>query len=100
MRRRFRALRRLRPGNGAATTPCPGRRRRGATLGVFSSGETCWWLPIHPDPARWLLVLVGAGHQQLNITTTEFLTEWLDGGLDLPVLSLPPVRRERILTRA
>ncbi|MEV6860028.1 hypothetical protein AB0M44_03335 [Streptosporangium subroseum] len=68
--------------------------------GVFSSGETCWWLPIHPDPARWLLVLVGAGHQQLNITTTEFLTEWLDGDLDLPVLSLPPVRRERILTPA
>ncbi|GAA2087261.1 SMI1/KNR4 family protein [Actinomadura alba] len=68
--------------------------------GVFSSGETCWWLPIHRDPARWLLVVSGNGDQQLNITTAEFLTEWLDGRLDMPVLSLPPVPRERALTRA
>ncbi|WP_433472807.1 hypothetical protein ACQPZP_28535 [Spirillospora sp. CA-142024] len=66
---------------------------------VFGSGETCWWLPIRPDPAEWLVVVAGEGHQQLNLTTAEFLDEWLDGRLDLPVLSLPPVRRERVLTR-
>lgn len=68
--------------------------------GVFGSGETCWWLPIRPDPAEWLVVVAGHGHQQLNLTTSDFLGEWLDGNLDLPVLSLPPVRRERVLARA
>lgn len=67
--------------------------------GVFASGETCWWLPVRPDPSARLIVLVGRGHQQLNISTAEFLTRWLDGRLDLPALSLPPVRRERVLTR-
>lgn len=65
--------------------------------GVFASGETCWWLPVDDDPARWLVALDGHGRQQLNLTTTEFLDEWLDGLLDLPVLSLPPVLRERTL---
>lgn len=68
--------------------------------GVCTSGETCWWLPFHDDPARWLVALAGRGHQQLNLTTTEFLDEWLDGRLDLPALSLPPVPRERTLTLA
>ncbi|TDB78869.1 SMI1/KNR4 family protein [Actinomadura sp. KC216] len=68
--------------------------------GVFASGETCWWLPVDDDPARWLVALDGHGRQQLNLTTTEFLEEWLDGLLDLPVLSLPPVPRERTLTPA
>jgi hypothetical protein len=58
--------------------------------GVFHSGETCWWLPIRDNPRRWLLVVVGTGRQQLNITTTDFLRRWADGHLDLPVLSLPP----------
>lgn len=68
--------------------------------GVFASGETCWWLPVDDDPARWLIALDGHGRQQLNLTTTEFLDEWLDGLLDLPVLSLPPVPRERTLIPA
>ncbi|XVQ09947.1 hypothetical protein ACQP1W_46780 [Spirillospora sp. CA-255316] len=67
--------------------------------GVFAGGETCWWLPFGDDPGRWLVALQGDGHQQLNLTTTEFLDEWLDGRLDLPVLSLPPVPRERTFTR-
>ncbi|WP_152563952.1 SMI1/KNR4 family protein [Actinomadura welshii] len=69
-------------------------------MGVFSSEETCWWLPLADDPADWLVVLCGNGVQQLNITTTEFLDAWLHGRLDLPVLSLPPVPLERTLTRA
>lgn len=68
--------------------------------GVFAGGETCWWLPLHDDPARWLIALDGHGAQQLNLTTTEFLGEWLDGLLDLPVLSLPPLPRERTLIPA
>ncbi|MEV5575162.1 SMI1/KNR4 family protein [Spirillospora sp. NPDC052269] len=68
--------------------------------GVFSSGETCWWLPIDDAPERWLVVLDGNGYQQLNLTTTEFIDEWLDGLLDLPVLSLGPAKRPRTWTRA
>ncbi|MBO2456251.1 SMI1/KNR4 family protein [Actinomadura violacea] len=68
--------------------------------GVFAGGETCCWLPFGDDPAHWLVALDGHGNQQLNLSTTEFLDEWLDGRLDLPVLSLPPVPRERTLTRA
>lgn len=68
--------------------------------GEFSSGETCWWLPLSEDPAEWFVVVCGDGAQQLDITTTEFLDAWLDGRLDLPVLSLPPVPLERTLVRA
>ncbi|WP_433146406.1 SMI1/KNR4 family protein [Actinomadura nitritigenes] len=68
--------------------------------GVLTGGETCWWLPFGDDPARWLVALDGHGQQQLNLTITEFLDEWLDGRLDLPVLALPPVPRERTFTRA
>ncbi|NVI93165.1 hypothetical protein [Actinomadura sp. BRA 177] len=67
---------------------------------MFAGGETCWWLPFDDDPARWLVALDGHGAQQLNLTTTEFLGEWLDGLLDLPVLALPPVARERTLVPA
>jgi hypothetical protein len=69
--------------------------------GVFTSGETCWWLPADRTPSDWPLVLVdadGVGWQRLELTTTAFLTRWLDGRLDLPVLSLPPLPLERTLT--
>jgi len=68
--------------------------------GVFETGETCWWLPYGEDPAHWQIALQGRGRQQLNLTTTEFLDEWLDGVHDLPVLSLPPVAYDRVLTPA
>ncbi|MFD0852986.1 hypothetical protein ACFQ07_12175, partial [Actinomadura adrarensis] len=68
--------------------------------GVFASGETCWWLPLGDDPNEWFVVLGGNGTQQLNITTVEFLDAWLDGRLDLPVLSLPPVPHGRTFTLA
>ncbi len=72
----------------------------GAALRRVRRRETCWWLPFDDDPARWLVALDGHGAQQLNLTTTEFLGEWLDGLLDLPVLALPPVARERTLVPA
>ncbi|MBE1536605.1 SMI1/KNR4 family protein [Actinomadura algeriensis] len=93
-------LRLLVPGTDEERYRTPEIPAEARLWGVFASGETCWWLPVRPDPAEWLIVLVGRGHQQLNITTAEFLTRWLDGRLDLPTLSLPPVRRERVLTSA
>jgi hypothetical protein len=91
-------LRLVAPGTEQDEHPLPAE---GARLwGVFDSGETCWWLPIDDDPANWLIVLSGRGRQQLNLSTTEFLDQWLDGTLDLPTLSLGPVARERTLTRA
>jgi hypothetical protein len=44
--------------------------------------------------------MAGHGHQQLNISTTEFLRRWVGGHLDLPVLSLPPVARRWAVTPA
>jgi len=73
----------------------------GARLwGVFSTGETCWWLPIGDDPAGWLVLIAGHGWQQLNISTTDFLLRWTGGQLDLPVLSHGAGRREWQLTPA
>lgn len=62
--------------------------------GVFTTGETCWWLPIMEDPAGWPVLVVGHGWQQLNISTTEFLRRWTGGLLDLPVLAQGAVRRD------
>ncbi|MCK2244756.1 MULTISPECIES: SMI1/KNR4 family protein [unclassified Crossiella] len=62
--------------------------------GVFDTGETCWWLPIHPDPVSWLVVVAGHGVQQLNLSTTEFLRRLGAGQLDLPVLSGLPGPRD------
>lgn len=68
--------------------------------GVFATGETCWWLPIRDDPADWLVLIVGHGWQQLNISTTDFLLRWAGGKLDLPVLTHGAVRREWQVTPA
>lgn len=73
----------------------------GARLwGVFTTGETCWWLPIRDDPADWLVLIVGHGWQQLNVSTIDFLLRWAGGRLDLPVLSHGAVRREWQITPA
>jgi hypothetical protein len=61
---------------------------------IFSTGETCWWLPVADNPANWLVVIVGHGWQQLNISTVDFLHRWVAGILDLPVLSHGAVPRE------
>lgn len=71
--------------------------------GVFGTGETCWWQPATADASGWPLILLdaeGVGWQRLDVPTTQFLGDWLDGRLDLPVLSQPPARRDRTLTRA
>jgi hypothetical protein len=68
--------------------------------GVFDTGETCWWLPIREDPAEWLVLIVGNGWQQLNISTTEFLRRWTGGLLDLPVLAHSAVSRGWHITPA
>ena len=68
--------------------------------GIFGTGETCWWLPIRDDPAKWLVVIVGNGYQQLNISTTDFLRRWVGGRLDLPVLGQGAVPREWRITPA
>jgi hypothetical protein len=68
--------------------------------GVFTTGETCWWLPVREDAAHWLLVIIGHGWQQLNISTTEFLRRWTGGLLDLPVLAHGAVAREWHITPA
>jgi hypothetical protein len=84
----------------APLAPAPAGMR---LWGVFTSGETCWWLPADRTPSDWPLVLVdaeGVGWQRLERTTTQFLTRWLDGRLDLPVLSLPPLPLKRTLTAA
>jgi hypothetical protein len=74
---------------------------KGARLwGVFTTGETCWWLPIRDDPADWLVLIVGRGWQQLNVSTTDFLLRWAGGQLDLPALSHGAVRRDWQVTPA
>ncbi|MEV6031473.1 SMI1/KNR4 family protein [Nonomuraea sp. NPDC052116] len=68
--------------------------------GVFDGGETCWWLPVSGEPAEWPVVVVdvdGLGWQRLPYSATGFLGRWLDGRLDLPVLSLSAVPRPRLL---
>ncbi|MGW4965975.1 SMI1/KNR4 family protein [Nonomuraea sp. NPDC004186] len=68
--------------------------------GAFDGGETCWWLPVSGEPAEWPVVLVdadGLGWQRLPYSATGFLDRWLDGRLDLPVLSLSAVPRPRML---
>lgn len=75
------------------------RALTGARLwGVFTTGETCWWLPVREDPAEWLVFIAGHGWQQLNISTTEFLRRWTGGLLDLPVLAQGAVPREWHIT--
>ncbi|WP_433211829.1 hypothetical protein [Microtetraspora malaysiensis] len=67
---------------------------------VFDSGETCWWLPVSGDPGEWPVVILdadGVGWQRLPYGATAFLERWLDGELDLPVLSLSAVPRPRVL---
>jgi hypothetical protein len=73
---------------------------RARLWGVFTTGETCWWLPIRDDPADWLVLVVGHGWQQLNISTADFLHRWAGGQLDLPVLPHGAVRREWQVTPA
>lgn len=68
--------------------------------GVFTTGETCWWLPITDDPAGWLVLIAGHGWQQLNISTTDFLHRWTEGRLDLPVLPHGAVQRDWHITPA
>jgi hypothetical protein len=68
--------------------------------GVFATGETCWWLPVREDAAHWLVLVIGHGWQQLNISTTEFLRRWAGGLLDLPVLAHGAVPREWRITPA
>ncbi|MGP4102506.1 SMI1/KNR4 family protein [Nonomuraea sp. KM90] len=68
--------------------------------GMFDGGETCWWLPVSDKTAEWPVVLLdadGVGWQRLPYSASEFLDRWLDGRLDLPVLSLPAVPRPRVL---
>ncbi|MFD1547323.1 SMI1/KNR4 family protein [Nonomuraea guangzhouensis] len=68
--------------------------------GVFDGGETCWWLPVSAESAEWPVVLLdadGLGWQRLPYGATGFLDRWLDGRLDLPVLSLSAVPRARVL---
>ncbi|WP_433515340.1 hypothetical protein ACQP2T_06800 [Nonomuraea sp. CA-143628] len=68
--------------------------------GMFDGGETCWWLPVSGEPAEWPVVLVdadGLGWQRLPYSATGFLDRWLDGRLDLSVLSLSAVPRPRVL---
>lgn len=78
----------------------PRIQEKARVWGVFGTGETCWWLPVTEDPADWLIVIVGNGWQQLNISTTEFLRRWTTGLLDLPVLPQGAVRREWRITPA
>lgn len=68
--------------------------------GILETGETLWWQPVRDDPARWLVVVIGNGWQQLNITATELLRRWAAGLLDLPVLSQGAVKREWAFTPA
>ncbi len=68
--------------------------------GVLETGETLWRLPLDEDPARCLVVIVGRGWQQLNISTTEFLRRWAAGTLDLPTLREGAVPRDWVLTPA
>ncbi|MEV8635052.1 SMI1/KNR4 family protein [Streptosporangium sp. NPDC051023] len=68
--------------------------------GVFDGGETCWWVPVSGDADEWPVVILdadGVGWQRLPYGATVFLERWLDGGLDLPVLSLSAIPRPRVL---
>ena len=68
--------------------------------GVFDGGETCWWLPVSGEPDEWPVVLLdadGLGWQRLPYGAWGFLDQWLDGRLDLPVLSVSAVPRPRVL---
>lgn len=77
------------------------RALAGARLwGVFTTGETCRWLPVREDAAHWLVVVTGHGWQQLNISATGFLRRWAGGLLDLPVLAHGAVPREWQVTPA
>lgn len=70
--------------------------------GVFTTGETCWWLCEGDDPDRWPIVLADAegARQRLDISATEFLMAWTEGDLDPPVLSHGPARRDRSIVPA
>jgi hypothetical protein len=77
------------------------RALAGARLwGVFTTGETCRWLPVREDAAHWVVVVTGHGWQQLNISATGFLRRWAGGLLDLPVLAHGAVPREWQVTPA
>ena len=66
--------------------------------GTLETGESLWWQPIRDNPAKWLVVVIGNGWQQLNISTTEFLRRWSGGLLDLPTMSQGAVKREWTFT--
>lgn len=68
--------------------------------GTLETGESLWWQPVRDDPAKYLVVVIGNGWQQLNISTTEFLRRWTGGLLDLPTMSRGAVKREWTLTPA
>ena len=54
--------------------------------GRMATGETLWWLPAWYTADHWPVVVIGAGWQRIDLPTTKFLAEWLDGRMDLPVL--------------
>lgn len=54
--------------------------------GRMATGETLWWLPAWYTADRWPVVVIGTGWQRIDLPTTTFLAEWLDGHMDLPVL--------------
>jgi hypothetical protein len=66
--------------------------QRRPPVGIFTTGATCWWLPIRDDSSDWLVLIVEHGWQQLNISTTDFLLRWAGGHFDLPA----PVPRCRV----
>jgi hypothetical protein len=68
--------------------------------GILEPRESLWWQPVRDDPAKWLVVVIGNGWQQLNISTTEFLRRWTGGLLDLPTMSHGAVKREWTVTPA
>ena len=54
--------------------------------GRMATGETLWWLPAWHTSDHWPVVVIGNGWQRIDLPTTSFLAEWLDGRMDLPVL--------------
>jgi hypothetical protein len=55
--------------------------------GRMATGETLWWLPAWYTADHWPIVVIGRGWQRIDLPTTTFLAEWLDGRMDLPVLA-------------
>jgi hypothetical protein len=65
----------------AAVAPEPG----GLVLwGVFTTGETLWWLPAWPEPDGWPTVMCsadGISWQRLDSSSTSVLDAWIAGRL-------------------